>query len=144
MINTFLRKAGIRLLSGSLLFLSFTSCKNSDEIGLNLTPPGDKFKYHVDSTTVVTAGTCRQDSLTTEKRASSLLGCMNDPDFGQSTASLLAQLRLSSNDVDFGINPQIDSARLLMKYQGYYGDTTQLQSIRIYELTQDLFFDSTY
>lgn len=144
MINTFFRKAGIGLLSGSLIFLSFTSCTNSDEIGLNLTPPGDKFKYHVDSATVITASTLRQDSITTEKRTSSLLGCMNDPIFGRSTANLLTQLRLSSNEVDFGINPQIDSAMLLLKYQGYYGDTTQLQSMRIYELTQDLYFDTTY
>lgn len=144
MINTFLRNTGAVLLSGSLIFLSFTSCTNSDEIGLNLTPPGDKFKYHVDSATVITASTLRQDSITSEKRTSSLLGCMNDPIFGRSTANLLAQLQLSSNEVDFGVNPQIDSAMLLLKYQGYYGDTTQLQSMRIYELTQNLYFDSTY
>jgi hypothetical protein len=144
MINTFLRKTGIGFLTGSLIFLSFTSCKNSEEIGLNLTPPGDRFKYHVDSTTVISASTLKQDSLTSEKRTSSLLGCMNDPIFGRSTANLLTQLRLSSNDVDFGTNPQIDSALLLLKYQGYYGDTTQLQSMRIYELTENLFFDSTY
>ncbi|TSA35102.1 MAG: DUF4270 domain-containing protein [Porphyromonadaceae bacterium] len=144
MINTFLRKAGIGLLSGSLVFLSFNGCTNSDEIGWNLTPPGDRFHYIVDSSAVISASTLRQDSVTTEKRTSSLLGCMNDPIFGRSTANLLAQLRLSSNDVDFGADPQIDSAMLLLKYQGYYGDTTALQSMRIFELTQNLFFDSTY
>lgn len=144
MINTFFRKAGIGLLSGSLIFLSFTSCTNSDEIGLNLTPPGDKFKYHVNSATVITASTLRQDSITSEKRTSSLLGCMNDPIFGRSTANLLAQLQLSSNEVVFGVNPRIDSAMLLLKYKGYYGDTAQLQNMRIYELTKDLYFDSTY
>ncbi len=144
MINTFLRKTGIALLSGSLIYLSFTGCTNSDEIGLNLTPPGDRFHYIVDSTTVISASTLRQDSITTEKRTSSLLGCMNDPIFGRSTANLLTQLRLSSNNVDFGVNPQIDSAMLLLKYQDYYGDTSALQSMRIYELTQNLFFDSTY
>jgi len=144
MINTFLRKAGIGIFTGSLVFLVFNGCTNSDEIGLNLTPPGDRFHYVVDSSAVVSASTLLQDSLTTEKRTSSLLGCMNDPIFGRSTANLLTQLRLSSNDVDFGVNPQIDSAMLLMKYQDYYGDTTQLQTMRIYELKQDLFFDSTY
>lgn len=124
--------------------MSLTGCKNSDEIGLNLTPPGERFKFVVDSSSVVTASTIRQDSLTTEKRATSLLGCMNDPIFGRSTASLLTQLRLSSNEVDFGVNPQIDSAVVLLKYKGYYGDTTQLQSLRIFELTKDLYFDSTY
>ncbi|MFA6126665.1 MAG: DUF4270 domain-containing protein [Bacteroidales bacterium] len=144
MINNLLRKTGLVLLSGGLMLSSFNSCTNSDEIGLNLTPPGDRFHYVVDSTTVLTASTLRQDSVTTEKRTSSLLGCMNDPIFGRSTAHLLTQLRLSSNEVDFGVNPTIDSALLILKYQGYYGDTTAMQSMRIYELTKDLYFDSTY
>jgi hypothetical protein len=144
MINTFLRGTGKALLLGSLISLSFASCTNSDEIGLNLTPPGDRFHYVVDSTTVITASTLRQDSVTTEKRTSSLIGCMNDPIFGKSTASLLTQLRPTSNEVDFGKTPEIDSAVVLLKYQSYYGDTTGLQSMRIYELKSDLYFDSTY
>jgi hypothetical protein len=56
----------------------------------------------------------------------------------------MAQLLLSSYEVDFGDNPLIDSAVVLLKYQNYYGDTTTLQSMRIYELTKDLYFDSTY
>jgi hypothetical protein len=144
MINHHLRRTGITLLSGILIFLSFHSCTNSDEIGLNLTPPGDRFRFVVDSTAVITASTLRQDSLTTEKRSSSLLGCMNDPVFGQSTANLLTQLRLSSNEVDFGANATLDSMVLLMKYQGYYGDTLALQRLKVYELTSNLYFDSTY
>ncbi len=144
MVNTLLRRTGIALLTGSLLLLSYTSCTNSDEIGLNLTPPGERFHYIVDSSTVITATTLRQDSITSEKRTSSLLGSMNDPIFGRSTASLITQLRLSSNEVDFGVNPQIDSIVLLLKYKGSYGDTTQLQSMKIYELTNDLYFDTTY
>ncbi len=132
------------MLTGSLIFLSFSNCTNSDEIGLNLTPPGEKFHFMVDSSTVISAMTLRQDSVTSEKRTSSLLGSMNDPIFGKTNASLMTQLRLSSNEVDFGTNPQIDSVVLLMKYQGHYGDTTQLQSFRVYELTKDLYFDSTY
>lgn len=119
MVNTLLRRAGIALLSGGLLIMSLNGCKNSDEIGLNLTPPGERFQYVVDSTAVVTASTILQDSLTTEKRATSLLGCMNDPIFGRSTASLMTQLRLSSNEVDFGVNPLIDSVVVLLKYKGY-------------------------
>ena len=126
------------------MLLGLAACNNSDEVGLNLTPPGERFHYVVDSSTVITAATLRQDSLASEKRNVCLLGCMNDPVMGQSTASLLTQLRLSSNDVDFGTNPVIDSAMLLMKYAGYYGDTTQVQKVHIYELTQPLYFDSTY
>lgn len=146
MIKRFLRKASLGLLSGSLIFLSFTACDNNaeDEIGWDLTPPGEKFQYHVDSTTAVTAITIRQDSVTSDERATSLLGSINDPVFGKTTGHILAQLRLTSNEVDFGVNPVIDSARLLLKYKGSYGDTTTLQHFRIYELTKDIYADTTY
>jgi hypothetical protein len=144
MVNNFLRSTGIALLSGSLIFLSFTGCNNSDEIGLNLTPPGDRFKYVVDSSTVLLATTLRQDSVTSEKRTTTMIGSMVDPVFGRSDASLMTQLRLSSNEVNFGVNPSIDSAIILLKYKGYYGDTTTLQSMRVYPLTQNLYYDSTY
>jgi hypothetical protein len=144
MVNNFLRSTGIALLSGSLIFLSFTGCNNSDEIGLNLTPPGDRFQYVVDSSTVLLASTLRQDSVTSEKRATTMIGSMNDPIFGRSDASLMTQLRLSSNEVNFGANATIDSAIVLLKYKGYYGDTTTLQSMRVYQVTQNLYYDSTY
>ncbi len=136
-----------RLLSKGLLFfllIGIWSCENSDKIGLEITPPGERFTYHIDSSTVVKVSTLRQDSLTSEKRTKSLLGSMADPVFGKSRAGILTQLRLSSNDVDFGDNVQLDSAILLLKYQSAFGDTTQIQHIRVHELQEDLFFDSTY
>lgn len=144
MIKTISGRTGIALLMGTLMLLSVAGCNNSDELGLNVTPPGDRFHYVIDSTTVISATTLRQDSLTCEKRSPVLLGCMNDPVCGQATASIMTQLRLSANSVDFGTNPVIDSATLIMKYQGYYGDTTTQQKIRIFELAKDLYFDSTY
>ncbi|MCX6226876.1 MAG: DUF4270 domain-containing protein [Bacteroidia bacterium] len=128
-----------------MFFLSLNSCtNNSDEIGMNLPNVGDKLVPIVDESTIIFASTLRQDSLYSQKMSSSLLGSIYDPVFGRSNANLLTQLRLSSNEVDFGVNPQIDSAIVQLKYQGYYGDTTTLQNVRIYELTKDLSFDSTY
>jgi hypothetical protein len=144
MIKKILLKAGYGLLTGGLFLFMAVGCDNSEEVGLNLTSPNERFRYIIDSSAMVTATTLRQDSLTSEKRTASMLGCMNDPVFGRSTAHLLTQLRLSSNDVDFGESPVLDSAVLLMKYQSWYGDTTTQQDIRVYELSQDLYFDSTY
>ncbi|MFH0761814.1 MAG: DUF4270 family protein [Bacteroidota bacterium] len=144
MIKTILLKAGHGLLTGGLFLLMATACNNSEEVGLNLTSINERFRYRIDSSAVITATTLRQDSLTSEKRTASLLGCMNDPVFGRSTAHLLTQLRLSSNDVDFGESPVLDSAMFLLKYQSWYGDTTTRQDVRIYELSKDLYYDSTY
>jgi len=134
------------LFKGLLLFLLIIvwSCENSDKIGLEITPPGERFTYHIDSSTDIKISTLRQDSLSSEKRDRSLLGAIADPVFGKSRAGIVSQLRLSSNDVDFGENVQLDSAVLLLKYKSAYGDTTQLQHIRVHELHENLYFDSVY
>lgn len=134
------------LIKGLLLFViaGLWSCETSDKIGLEITPPGERFKYYIDTTSTIRVSTLRQDSLTTEKRERSLLGSMKDPVFGHSSAGILTQLRLSSNEVDFGEEAVLDSVVLLLKYQGGYGDTTVLQNIKVYELEESLYFDSTY
>ena len=144
MSNMNLHRTVCGLLAGTLFLAFLTSCNNSDEVGLNLTAPGERFRYVIDSSAVVTATTLRQDSLTSEKRSASLLGCMNDPVFGRSIAHLLSQFRLTSNEVEFSETAVIDSTVLLLKNLSWYGDTTTPQPLRVYELTQDLFFDSTY
>ena len=147
MMNRYLGLVLSRLLYGGLLFFmvaGFYSCDNSDQLGLEITPPGERFAYHIDSSSIISMETLRQDSLTSEKRSAILLGSITDDVFGSHQSSFLTQLRLSSNDVDFGENIQLDSAILLLKYHGYYGDTTSLQNIQVFEMTDDLTFDSTY
>ncbi len=122
----------------------WSSCENSDELGLELTDESERFTYYTDSSTLVSMSTLRQDSLTSEKRSAVLLGQMQDPVFGESNAGFLTQLRLSSNDVAFGENVQVDSVVLILKYLSYYGDTTSLQNIRVFEMMDDLAYDSTY
>ena len=125
-----------------LFFLTY--CDNSEQIGLGITPPNERFRYQIDSSSRVEMFTLRQDSLTSEKRTSSLLGSMQDPLFGRSDAGILTQLRLSSNEVNFGDEVGLDSVVLLLKYKTAYGDTTTLQHLKVFELTKDLYFDSTY
>ncbi len=134
------------LFKGLILFfiIGMCSCEDDNKIGLEITPPGERFAYHTDNSSVIKVSSLRQDSLTSEKRERSLLGSMNDPVFGNTNAGILAQLRLSTNDVDFGEEVQLDSAVILLKYEGGYGDTTDMQHIRVYELTEDLYYDSTY
>ena len=130
------------VLVAAVVFLG--GCKNNEEVGLEITPPGERFTYTVDRAAVVRTTTFRQDSLTSERRSNVLLGTMNDPVFGLSKASFMTQLRLSTNDVNFGSEIVLDSVRLLIKYKSAYGDTTSLQKIRIYELQESLYYDSTY
>lgn len=122
----------------------FFSCESSDKLGLEITPPGESFDYHIDSSTVIRMTTLAQDSLTSERRNPVLIGSSVDDVFGNQQASLATQLRLTSNDVDFGNSVKLDSAVLLLKYHSYFGDTTTLQNLKVYELTKDLYYDSVY
>lgn len=136
-----------KLLKWGLLFLvvaGIFSCESSDQLGLEIAPPGERFAYHIDSSSTVSMETLRQDSLTSEKRSAVLLGSTVDDVFGSHQASFLSQFRLSSNDVDFGVGIQLDSVILLLKYHGHFGDTSSLQNVKVFEMTDDLEFDSVY
>ncbi|MDO5971562.1 DUF4270 domain-containing protein [Flavivirga aquimarina] len=47
---------------------------------------------------------------------SALLGVFDDPEFGRTTASIIAQITPSSFDPNFGVNPVIDSVILTIPY----------------------------
>ncbi|MFO7618020.1 MAG: DUF4270 domain-containing protein [Bacteroidales bacterium] len=145
MIKPLVRRAVPRLVTAIvILILLLPGCRNDEDLGFNLTPSGERFRFRVDSSSTVTAVTLRQDSVTSERREVVMIGCINDPLFGRSTASLLTQVRLSSNDVNFGEGAQVDSIVLLLKYHTYYGDTTTPQRIRVFEMMEGIHPDSTY
>ncbi len=127
-----------------LIFLSFFSCKkeNSD-IGANLQNQ-DQLTLHFTDTTYIRSSLVKEDSITTDERSKVLLGSYVDDIFGLSQASFATQFRLSSYDVDFGTNPIVDSIVLYLDYIGFYGDTTTPQEIKVFQMTQDIFRDSSY
>ncbi len=130
---------------GLIIIFSFVSCKKKPEqIGADLQPDQDRIQLHFTDTISITAYSVREDSVRTDEPAQMLLGSMKDPVFGTTVAGFYTQLRLSTNAPDFGPNPVLDSLVLQLVYSGYYGDTTSTQTIRIYELNDQLFLDSTY
>ncbi|MCD6366708.1 MAG: DUF4270 domain-containing protein [Bacteroidales bacterium] len=133
------------LIGVSVLFLFVNiSCKkvNSD-IGTNLQNQ-DQLTLHFTDTTGIRSTIAKDDSVTTDERSKVLLGSYNDAVFGLAQASFATQFRLSSYDVDFGTNPVIDSLVLYLNYVGFYGDTTTSQEIKIFQMAQDIFRDSSY
>ncbi len=128
------------------IIIVFTiSCnKEPDEIGLNLQAPNDKLNVKYNDTTTMVSYSKLEDSIKTNETSLSLLGSYFDPVFGKCTASIYTQLHLSKSDVDFGENPQLDSLVLTLVYEGYYGDTTTLQTLKVYEITEDMYRDTSY
>lgn len=135
---------------GSILFLfvaiSFSACKDPEELGLDVLPNSDQiFILHSDSTTLVTR-TTKEDSLVSGSVSYQLLGSYSDPVFGRSDASFYTQIRLGLAAV-FGNSTDVlvpDSLILSLLYSGHYGDTTQPQTIHVYRLNEPISTDSIY
>ncbi len=128
-----------------LTMISIVSCKKDPySIGLDLLPASDTLNVKKVDTCTVVAYSLIQDSIRSDKSTSILLGSIMDPEFGITTASLYTQLRLSTEAVSFGTNPVMDSLVLILPYGSTYGDITTPQNIKVYELSQDLFYDSLY
>lgn len=67
-----------------------------------------------------------------------VLGTITDPNFGTTYASFYAQCRLTSNNINFGTNPVLDSAVLTLKYLSTYGKLTMPVNVNVYELSESM------
>ena len=131
-------------LSAVLLF-AITGCKNdSSIIGLDVQPESDRLHQgYVDTSTVISF-TRKQDSLITSDLPYQLLGSYNDSLFGKAYSSIYMQLTISNANPDFGTTPVLDSAVLALAYDPlYYGHFDQ-QTLNVFQLTQEIYVDSTY
>ncbi|MFZ4520530.1 MAG: DUF4270 domain-containing protein [Bacteroidales bacterium] len=142
-MNSSPSKIPASLLIGLLLIMAMFSCsKDPYEIGFDLLPPSDTLNVRTTDTCTVEAFSVRQDSVRTDKTSSLLMGSMVDPVFGKTTAGFFSQLRLSSEGVDFGTTPVLDSLVLMLFYNGYYGDTSTRQNVKVYEISDEFSYDS--
>jgi hypothetical protein len=123
--------------------LGFLACKKDPyEIGYDLLPPSDTLNVTTTDTIAVEAFSVIQDSVRTDKHPSLILGSMVDPVFGKLTSSFYSNVKLSDDNPDFGKNPVLDSMVLMLFYKGYYGDTLTRQRVKVYEISEDLVYDS--
>jgi len=115
------------------------SCKKEpDLLGLDLIPEEDLLNHAVIDTITIRAITEREDTLRTDELATMLLGSINDPVFGTTTASVYTQLRLPGTNVSFGTDVVVDSIVLTLPYKGIYGDSSAVQNITVYELDESI------
>jgi len=130
----------------SFMFLaSLTGCKKDPyTLGLSLLPPTDTLTVITTDTSTLVAYSVIQDSIRTDETKTNILGSLVDPVFGKTTASFCTQIRLSSEGVDFGVDPVLDSVVLMLRYSSVYGTSDAIQNVKVYELNETIFKDSTY
>lgn len=125
------------------------SCKDDNSaIGTDLMPSSDIMEFLCDTMSVETY-TVRDTHVETHNRTISPIGIINDPLFGQTTASCAFQLQLSTSNAQF--NREIDTTNLegvkltlQLKYANMYGSSESAMKININRLLTDLYYDSVY
>ena len=129
----------------SIFLITLTACKKDPySLGLSLLPPTDTLSVKTNDTATIIAYSVLQDSIRSDKTTTNILGSLVDPVFGVTTASFCTQLRLSTEGVDFGINPVLDSVVLMLRYSSIYGDPNSLQRVKVFELNENISIDSAY
>lgn len=126
-----------------IISLLFACKKDPKNIGIDLIE-NNPLDVEYSDTTFIVAHSVIQDSLRTDEISLTLLGSVYDPVFGITTGNFYTQICLSTASPDFGTNPQCDSVLLTLTYSGYYGDTSTIQTLRIYELLDSLRLDTVY
>lgn len=128
------------LLFGSILFN--ISCKKEGDkntVGSDVIGNRSGFDIRVDTFDVI-AYSVKADSVTTTNRLPYyLLGKLNDPILGTTTANIITQFVVPLNG--FSFDGTIDSVVLQMRYaglKGIYGPNLTDQTIKVHELTEDL------
>lgn len=85
-----------------------------------------------------------QEPLGSNGVSTGVLANFSDPNFGKTQAGVYAQIRLSSNNTNFGVNAQLDSVVLTMAYADKYGKFDIPVNVSVYELDQSLVDSTVY
>lgn len=123
----------LSLAIGTLLF----SCKKESNVGSSLISNDSKFYGTLVDTLTVNAYTAVDTILTTENSSRVIIGELNDPEFGITSAQWYAQFLIPSSALNFAANPQIDSVVLSFYVDTTYHAVNGTTTFRAYELSND-------
>ena len=128
-----------------IVSLLFTGCKNGDEsLGKNLIPGSSVvFSRNYIETGTIKAFTYTDEKIRVDHPAFNYIGSFNDPLFGRTDGAFAAQFRLTANP-NYDATASLDSLILRLTYKRIYGDTATAQTLKVYELTNDLDYDAKY
>jgi hypothetical protein len=135
--------------------LTFFACKKeSTDIGVNFLPDGGNINSITESLSGIICRTIAEDSLRSDTLNTNILGAINDPIFGSSSASLIIQPLLSEAGDDLS-GKTLDSIKLRLKFDKAqiiggvenltkYGDLNSTMEIEVYKLDEVLVAEDKY
>jgi hypothetical protein len=128
----------------SAVLINLTGCKeDSNILGRDILPSGDDLLVKIDSSVVISAYTITGKHIITTANNYYPIGSLRDSIFGFSTAGIVAQFApVSLLPPSSIIN--IDSMILTLGKTSAYGDSLTSQTVRVYEMNEKLYWDSSY
>lgn len=135
-----------KILGGLLILLSaLVACNNEqNDLGLGVLPEEDFINVrNISVSDKISSYTFSESNIVSNKATRNLLGTLNDPVFGKTTAHYASQFRLTAFP-SFGTNPVVDSVRLYVFYRNVYGDTLTTQHLKVFEMESYLDPDAEY
>ena len=139
------------LVAFAIVFIHVSCTKiSSTEIGNGLIPPVDNVNTFDTTVLVQTSTSLNPFDPVVYKTDEHVIGVLNDPIFGRTEASVFVELKPTAYKYSFPITKayrRADSAVLILKYTGLYGDstlTTPIQNWEVRELNELLDGDSAY
>ena len=137
------------------VLLTILSCKKEiTNIGVNLRPDNGAINGIKADISNIIARSIPEDSLRTDTLSTNILGVLNDPVFGQSSASLICQPILPADNPNF-TSAVLDSITLKLKFKRsqivdgveqilVYGDLNDAIEIDVYKVDEELFPGNRY
>lgn len=127
-----------------IVVFAFNSCTKLDSttLGGDLIPGSDRLATDTLMVPVTTTSFIENDTTIIDKSVQHVLGYLNDPMFGTTTAAMYFQMLPTIYPFSYPVGKDslfLDSLVLSLSYNGAYGDTTASTTINAYRITDPNF-----
>jgi len=132
----------VKLFFPLLGILFLFSCRKDGDVGLSLI--GNELTTQKVDTFPLNFSIVREDTLQIKNTGRHLLGVLNDPQFGMTSARFCTQVIPSTALTPNFSNLKIDSAFLSFPYLGHFGDSNSVLEVTVKILGERIYSDSVY
>jgi Domain of unknown function (DUF4270) len=133
------------LIPVSLIILFGCTKLDRTTLGGDLLPGTDRLNTDTMLLPVETTSYIENDTSTIEKADQHILGYINDPMFGTTTASMFVQMLPPSYPFFYPVAKDslfLDSCVLSLSYAGIHGDTNAVSKVNVYKITDPTFIST--
>ncbi len=118
----------------------FASCQDPSGVGLEI-DSNEAINTSIVDTSTIRAYTVKEDTILNNRLTNFPVGFLKDPVFGTTEANMALVFSLPTTRVNFGTNPVLDSAILVLPYgTGFYGDSLNTNyTLEVRQLNENLY-----